>query len=171
MSAHPRERPLHVLFLCTGNSARSIIAESLLRHWGGDDFAVFSAGSAPKGEVHPLALEVLTRAGLPVDGLRSKSMDWFVGPDAPPIDFVITVCDGAAEQCPVFPGRPATAHWGLPDPAAVEGDSETRRQAFVRTRAEFERRIRLLVNLPFRSLDGLARQTQVRALGKQESSA
>ena len=164
-------RPWHVLFLCTGNSARSIIAESLLRHWGRDSFVAFSAGSAPAGAVHPLALEMLTRSGLPTESLSSKSMDRFTGPDAPPIDFVITVCDAAAEHCPVFPGRPATAHWGLPDPAAVVGDRDARMQAFIRTRTEFERRIRLLVNLPFHGLDGLARQQQVRALGQEEASA
>ena len=171
MNDHSPRRPWNVLFLCTGNSARSIIAESLLRHWGGGDFAAFSAGSAPTGAVQPLALEVLTRAGLPTADLRSKSMDEFTGPDAPAIDFVITVCDGAAEHCPVFPGRPATAHWGVPDPAAVEGDRDHRLQAYIRTRTEFERRIRLLVNLPFERLDGLARQAQLRELGQEKTSA
>lgn len=161
----------HVLFLCTGNSARSIIAESLLRHWGRDAFVAHSAGSAPAGRIQPLALELLQRSGLPTDGLYSKSLDRFTGPDAPPIDFVITVCDRAAQQCPILPGRPVTAHWGMPDPAAVEGDPETRAQAYRRTLADLERRIRLFVNLPLASLDRLASQDRVRALARPPQAA
>lgn len=150
----------NTLFLCNGNSARSIIAEAVLRHWGGDRFAAFSAGSEPRGDVHPLALELLENAGL-----RSKSVDEFVTPHAPALDFGITVCDSAAEQCPTFPGRPITAHWRTPDPAAVDGDPETRAQAFRAARADLERRIRLLLNLPLAGLDRLARQDRLRAIG------
>lgn len=153
-----------VLFLCTGNSARSIIAESLLRHWGRDHFLAHSAGSEPAGCIQPLALELLERSGLPTEDLCSKSLDRFTGADAPPIDFVITVCDQVAEQCPVFPGQPVTAHWGMPDPARVEGDHETRMLAYRRTLADLERRIKLFVNLPLASLDRLSSQNRVRAL-------
>ena len=157
----------NVLFLCTGNSARSVIAESLLRHWGRDAaFVAHSAGSEPAGRIQPLALELLQRSGLPTDGLYSKSLDLFTGADAPPIDFVITVCDRAAEQCPIFPGHPVTAHWGMPDPAAVEGDDETRMEAYRRTVADLERRIRLFVNLPLASLDRMSKENRVRALAR-----
>lgn len=161
----------NVLFLCRGNSARSIIAESLLRRWGGERFVAYSAGSHPAGRIHPLAGQLLEHAGLPVDGLRSKSLDEFTGPDAPRIDFVITVCDDAAEQCPLFPGQPITAHWGMPDPARVDGDEETRMQAFRRTRSDLERRIKLFVDLPFSSLDRLSSQGRVRALGDSPADA
>ena len=168
MNEHREVRPWRVLFLCTGNSARSIIAEGLLRHWGTPGFEACSAGSRPAGEIQPLAREVLAHAGLPVDGLRSKSIDAFTGPDAPAIDFVITVCDRAAEECPVLPGRPITAHWGMPDPAAVEGDDETRRQAYRRVMTDLERRIKLLINLPLASLDRLSSQQRLRELGSLE---
>jgi arsenate reductase len=154
-----------VLFLCTRNSARSILAESLLNHWGRGRFRGFSAGSAPKGKVHPLAIELLQRSSLPTDGLRSKSWDEFAAPGAPPIDFVITVCDNAAgETCPVWPGKPVTAHWGVADPAAVEGDAESS-TAFRKTLAELEARIKLLVAIPIASLDRLALQQAVRGIG------
>ena len=140
------DRLHNVLFLCTGNSARSILAEALLNHWGQGRFRAFSAGSFPKGTVHPLALELLRWTNLPTEGLRSKSWDEFAVPGAPPIDFVITVCDNAAaEACPVWPGKPVTAHWGVADPAAVEGDAEKKRAAFRKALAELEARIKLFV--------------------------
>ncbi|MGH8239201.1 MAG: arsenate reductase ArsC [Steroidobacteraceae bacterium] len=161
-----RDSPYNVLFLCTGNSARSILAESLLNHFGGGRFRAFSAGSFPKGQVHPVALELLEWAGLPTEGLRSKSWDEFAAPDAPPIDFVITVCDNAAgEVCPVWPGRPVTAHWGIPDPAAVEGDAE-KGAAFRKALADLEARVGLLVNVPIESLDRMAVQQAVRDIGQ-----
>lgn len=169
MSAQSPEAPWRVLFLCTGNSARSIIAESLLWHWGGDRFEVHSAGSQPTGAIQPLALQLLERYGLPTDGLRSKSLDVYTGPDTPPFDFVITVCDHAAEQCPMFPGQPITAHWGLPDPATVEGDEAQRMQAYRNVLADFERRIKLFLNLPLASLDRLSSQNRVRAIGDREA--
>lgn len=168
MNGSPTGTGWGVLFLCTGNSARSILAESLLRHWGRDRFRAYSAGSDPRGEVQPLALELLAAGGLPTEGLRSKAVTEFLGPDAPVLDFVITVCDAAAEQCPVFPGRPITAHWSTPDPAAVTGDRETRLRAFRRAQTGLERRIRLLVGLPLESLDRLGREERARALGGNE---
>ena len=132
----------NVLFVCTGNSARSIIAEGLMNHLGGKRFRAYSAGSHPKGEVHPLALEALKHFRLPTDGFRSKSWEEFARPDAPQLDFVFTVCDNAAgEMCPVWPGQPMTAHWGLPDPAAVEGSDEIKRKAFHDTVVSMKRRI------------------------------
>lgn len=163
-----RERPYNVLFLCTGNSARSILAETLLNHWGQGRFRGFSAGSFPKGQVHPLAIELLQWTELPTEGLRSKSWDEFAAPDAPPIDFVITVCDNAAgEACPIWPGKPMTAHWGVPDPAAVEGDAE-KGAAFRRTLAELEARIKLFLSIPIESLDRLALQQAVRGIGQPD---
>jgi arsenate reductase (thioredoxin) len=160
------DRPHNVLFLCTGNSARSIMAEALLNHWGKGRFRAFSAGSFPKGQVHPLAIELLQWTGLPTEGLRSKSWDEFAAPGAPPVDFVITVCDNAAgETCPVWPGKPMTAHWGVADPAAVEGDA-AKGAAFRRALAELEARIQLFVNIPIESLDRLALQQSVRAIGQ-----
>ncbi len=141
------ERPASVLFLCTGNSARSILAEALLNRDGGGRFRAFSAGSFPKGAVHPMALELLQERGFPVEGLRSKSWDEFAGADAPPLDLIVTVCDNAAgEAYPIWPGNPARAHWGIADPAAVEG---------VEQRAAFEEAYRLL---EARIADLLARQ-------------
>ena len=161
-----RDSLYNVLFLCTGNSARSILAESLLNHWGRGRFRAFSAGSFPKGQVHPLTIELLEWTRLPTEGLRSKSWDEFATADAPPIDFVITVCDNAAgETCPVWPGKPITAHWGVADPAAVEGDAE-RGAAFGRALAELEARIKLLVNVPVESLDRMAVQQTVRGIGQ-----
>jgi arsenate reductase len=161
-------RPYHVLFLCTGNSARSILAESLLNRWGEGRFRGFSAGSFPKGQVHPLAMELLKRTKLPTEGLRSKSWDEFAEPDAPPIDFVITVCDNAAgETCPVWPGKPMTAHWGIADPAAVEGDPE-KEAAFRKALAELEARIKVFVSIPIEKLDRLALLQAVRKVGQTD---
>jgi arsenate reductase len=155
-----------VLFLCTGNSARSILAEALLNHWGNGRFRAFSAGSFPKSQVHPLAIELLQWTNLPTEGLRSKSWDEFAAPGAPPIDFVITVCDNAAgEACPVWPGKPMTAHWGVADPAAVAGDAE-KAAAFRKALAELEARIKLFVNIPIESLDRLALHQAVRGIGQ-----
>jgi arsenate reductase len=148
------DRPFHVLILCTGNSARSILGEALVEHWGKGRFVGFSAGSHPKGAVHPLALELLKRMDLPTAGLRSKSWDEFAGPEAPALDFIFTVCDNAAgEACPVWPGHPMTVHWGIDDPAAVDGSHAEKSLAFRRAFDELERRIRALVSLPIRSLD------------------
>jgi arsenate reductase len=155
----------NVLFLCTGNSARSILAEALLNHWGQGRFCAFSAGSFPQGRVHPLAIELLRRTNLPTEGLRSKSWDEFAVPGAPPIDFIVTVCDNAAgEACPVWPGKPMTAHWGVADPAAVAGDAEKKRAAFRRAFAELQARIKLFVNIPIESVDRLALQRAVRGI-------
>lgn len=162
-------RPYHVLFLCTGNSARSIIAEAVLNRWGAGKFVGSSAGSFPKGAVHPIALELLQRHKLPTEGLRSKSWNEFAAPGAPALDFVFTVCDNAAgEVCPVWPGQPVTAHWGLPDPAAVEGSEIEKWTAFRETLRSLERRIQAFVALPIASLDRLKLEERVRALGKTE---
>jgi protein-tyrosine-phosphatase len=156
----------NVLVLCTGNSARSILAEALINRWGEGKFRGFSAGSHPKGAVHPLALELLRQMELPTADLRSKSWDEFAAPGAQPLDFVITVCDNAAgEVCPYWPGRPITAHWGIPDPAAVEGPDEIRRQAFAAAFAELERRIRRFTGLPVDALSAAALKEQLVAIG------
>ncbi len=142
-------RPIHVLFLCTGNSARSILAEAILNRLGGGRVHAFSAGSQPRGAVHPLALELLDEEGLATAGLRSKSWDEYAAPGAPPIDLVFTVCDNAAaETCPVWPGRPAAAHWGIPDPAAAIGTESERRRAFRTAYEALEVRIKRFVALP-----------------------
>lgn len=162
---HP---PFNVLFLCTGNSARSILAEAILNEVGKGLFRAYSAGSFPKGEVHPLALELLKKSGHPVDGLRSKSWDEFSVPDAPQMDFIFTVCDNAAnEVCPVWPGHPMTAHWGLPDPAAVEGSETERRLAFAETYRMLGNRIRIFTSLPIRALDELSLHTRLKAIGQE----
>jgi protein-tyrosine-phosphatase len=160
-------RPYHVLFLCTGNSARSILAESVVNHWGKGRFVGHSAGSFPKGEVNPIALELLQHLKLPTAGLRSKSWDEFAAPGAPTLDFVFTVCDDAAgEVCPVWPGQPVTAHWGLSDPAAVTGTDAEKWSAFRDTLRALERRIQVFLSLPIASLDRLKLEEHVRALGK-----
>lgn len=161
---------LNVLFLCTGNSARSIMAESLLNHLptGRGRFKAYSAGSHPKGEVHPLALEALAANKLPTDGYRSKSWTEFAGSDAPRMDFVFTVCDQAAsEVCPIWPGQPTTAHWGIPDPAAVQGTDEDKRRAFRDALVSLRRRLELLTNLPLDSLSQLAIEEHLDRIGKQ----
>jgi protein-tyrosine-phosphatase len=161
-------RIFNVLFLCTGNSARSIMAEALLRDIGGDGFGVFSAGSFPKETVHPLALRLLAEQGLPTDALRSKPWDEFAAPSAPLMDFVFTVCDQAAgEVCPVWPGQPMTAHWGIPDPAAVGDDAAgSQMLAFRAAFGMLERRIRLFTALPIAKLDVLTLRRQVDAIGQ-----
>lgn len=161
------ERSYNVLFLCTGNSVRSILAESLLNHWGQGRFTAFSAGSFPKGQVHPLALELLKRMDLPTENLRSKSWDEYAAPGAPPLDFIFTVCDNAAnEACPYWPGHPVTAHWGVPDPAAVQGTPEEIARAFRQAFAVLQRRIRLFLALPHETLDQPALETELRQIGQ-----
>jgi arsenate reductase len=161
------DRPYNVLFLCTGNSARSILAESVLNHRGGGRFRAWSAGSHPAGRVNPHAIALLRQAGLPTDGLRSKSWDEFAAPGAPPLDFVFTVCDNAAgEVCPVWPGQPVTAHWGLPDPAAVEGSDADKTKAFRDTYVALERRISLFTSLPIAGLDQLTLSQRVAEIGR-----
>jgi len=165
------ERPYNVLFLCTGNSARSILAEALVNHWGRGRFNGLSAGSHPKGEVHPIALELLRRMHLPTEGLRSKSWDEFAAPGAQPIDFVFTVCDNAAgEVCPYWPGQPMTAHWGLPDPAAVTGPESDRWIAFRSAFQALENRIKIFTSLPLASLDRIKLQERLNAIGKAPAS-
>jgi len=160
-------RPYNVLFLCTGNSARSILSEALLNKRGQGKFHAFSAGSHPTGRVNPLALELLQKLGYSIDGLRSKNWDEFAAPGAPPLDFVFTVCDNAAgEVCPVWPGQPITAHWGIPDPAAVEGSDEQKRKAFNDAFLILERRISLFLSLPIRSLEQLVLQERLSEIGR-----
>ena len=161
--------PLNVLFLCTGNAARSILAEALINSpsVGGGKFKGYSAGSQPKGAVHPLALETLTHNQLPTDGFRSKTWEEFARPGAPRMAFVITVCDqAAAEACPVWPGQPMTAPWGIPDPAAVEGSDEDRRRAFRDAFFRLRRRIELLAALPLDKLRGRALKAQLEQIGR-----
>ncbi|MBI1423634.1 MAG: arsenate reductase ArsC [Gammaproteobacteria bacterium] len=165
------EKIYNVLFLCTGNSARSILGECLIEQLGKGRFRGFSAGSHPKGEVHPMALQVLRNNNYPTEGLRSKDWAEFAAPDAPQMDFVFTVCDkAAAETCPVWPGQPMTAHWGVMDPAAVEGDEAIRSMAFRTAFRELENRIKLFVSLPLASIDRLKLQKQLDAIGETEIS-
>jgi arsenate reductase len=160
------DRPYNVLFLCTGNSARSILSEAILNHAGGGRFRAFSAGSRPTGRVNPYALDLLARMRLPTEGLRSKSWDEFAAPGAPPLDFVFTVCDNAAgEECPYWPGQPVTAHWGIPDPAAVEGSEQAKVDAFREAFRVMERRIGVFVSLPIASLDRMVLSQKIRAIG------
>jgi arsenate reductase len=164
--------PYNVLFLCTGNSARSIMAEALLNFWGKGRFRAFSAGSHPKPEVHPLTLETLERTHLPTQGARSKSWDEFARPGAPKLDFVFTVCGNAAkEQCPYWPGQPMSAHWGVDDPAAVEGTPEEQRRAFQRALRELDARIKLFIGLPIASLDRMALQERLREIGRTRDAS
>lgn len=165
------EHRYNVLFLCTGNSARSILAESILRKLGGDRFNAFSAGSQPKGEVNPLALKVLAAQDFPTDGFRSKSWDEFAAPGAPPLQFVFTVCDSAAgEVCPFWPGQPMTAHWGIEDPAAVEGTEIERERAFNDAFRYMRNRIAAFIALPIRSLDTMTLTARFDAIGRDEGS-
>jgi arsenate reductase len=166
-----REQPFNVLFLCSGNSARSIFAESLLNHWGRGRFAGFSAGSDPKAEVHPMALELLESINVPTEGLRTKSWDEFASPGAPEMDFVFTVCDDAADDvCPVWLGQPMTAHWGIADPAAVHGTEKEQRAAFRIAFSELDSRIKLFTSLPIRTLDRIKLQEHLHAIGKRETA-
>lgn len=161
-------KPYNVLILCTGNSARSIVGEALFNMLGAGRFKAFSAGSHPTGRVNPFAIEQVRASGYPVENLRSKSWDEFAGPGAPALDFVITVCDKAAgEVCPFWPGQPITAHWGFPDPAAVEGSDEEKRAAFAQTLRQMRRRVELFLNLPIEALDSLAIEDKMRAIGRQ----
>jgi arsenate reductase len=165
------DRVYNVLFLCTGNSARSILAESILRKDGSGRFRAFSAGSQPKGAVNPVALRVLASLDYPTDGLRSKSWQEFSAPDAPVMDFVFTVCDSAAgESCPVWPGRPMTAHWGIEDPAAVEGTDIQKEAAFVAAFRYMKNRISLFTALRLASIDRMALGTKLRDIGNSEGS-
>jgi arsenate reductase len=161
------DRPHNVLFLCTGNSARSIMAEALLNQWGRPAFRGFSAGSHPRGAIHPIALQLLQRMKLPTEGLRSKSWDEFAAPGAAPLDFVFTVCDNAAgEVCPYWPGQPMTAHWGIPDPAAVKGSETDRWLAFRSAFHALENRISIFTSLPIASLDRIKLQERLDAIGR-----
>jgi len=165
------QRPYNILFLCTGNSARSILAESLMNTLGKSKFRAFSAGSLPKGQVHPLALELLRRTNLPAEGFRSKSWDEFAAPGAPPMDFIFTVCDNAAgEVCPVWPGKPMSAHWGIADPAAADGTDAEKAFAFLKTLKELETRIKLFTKLPIDSLDRTTLQAKLRDIGKSTAT-
>ena len=166
--------PFNVLFLCTGNSARSILAEQLMNHWGHGNFRGFSAGSHPKGDVHPMALDLLRSMHLPIEGLRSKSWDEFAAAGAPRLDFIITVCDNAAgEACPIWPGTPITAHWGIEDPAAAMGSEEVKRLAFRKAFDELARRIRAFTSLPVGTLDAreLQRRLEEIAIDGRQASA
>jgi arsenate reductase (thioredoxin) len=158
----------NVLFLCTGNSARSIMAEAILKRKGMPNFAAFSAGSHPAGFVHPEAIKQLQAARMDTEGFYSKSWDRFAEPDAPPLNFVFTVCDkAAAEVCPLWPGQPMTAHWGIPDPAAVKGTPEEVERAFKEAFAALDRRISLFLCLPLSSLDELALQKELDEIGRK----
>lgn len=164
-------RPFNVLFLCTGNSARSILAESLLAHWGKGRFVAHSAGSQPKGQVHPVAIALLRQLNLPAEGFRSKSWDEFAAPGAPELDFIFTVCDNAAgEVCPVWPGKPMTAHWGVADPAAVQGPETEVWLAFRTALRELESRIKVFTALPFDSLDRMTLQARLQQIGRTPAS-
>ena len=162
----------NVLFLCTGNSARSIMAEGAINRWGQGRFRGFSAGSHPKGSVHPMALRLLERLDYRTDALRSKSWDEFTRPDSPALDFVFTVCDRAAgEVCPIWPGQPMTAHWGVEDPAAFAGSEDKKRRLFRDIYFQLERRIQIFTNLPIASLDRLSLQKRLDEIGRARAEA
>ena len=161
-----QDKAYNVLFICTGNSARSVIAEGLMNELGKGRFIAFSAGSHPKGSVHPMALKTLAAHHIPTDGFRSKSWEEFAGPDAPRLHFVLTVCNQAAgEVCPVWLGQPKTADWGMHDPVAVEGDDAAKEKAFLDTLITMKRRIQLMLALPLASLDRMAIQKEIRDIG------
>jgi len=163
------DRVYNVLFLCTGNSARSVLGEALMNHLGNGRFIAFSAGSMPKGQVHPMTLTVLAESGVSTEGLRSKSWDEFSGLDAPKMDFVFTVCDNAAgEACPIWPGQPMTAHWGIEDRASVGGPEFKQLQAFEDALRFMRNRIVAFVNLPLASLDQMTLRSQLRGIGAME---
>jgi arsenate reductase len=164
-----QDKIYQMLFLCTGNSARSILAEALANQLGVGRFKAHSAGSHPKGQVNPFALSTLTQLSVPTEGLRSKSWDEFAQPGAPALDFVFTVCDNAAgEVCPIWPGQPMTAHWGMPDPAEVEGSDAAKARAFMDTAVTLRRRIELMLALPLSSLAGLSLQREIDRIGKAQ---
>ena len=161
------ERVYNALFLCTGNSARSILAEAALNRWGEGRFRAFSAGSHPKGQVHPLAIELLLQMDMPTEGLRSKSWDEFAGEGAPQLDFIFTVCDNAAgEVCPIWPGHPLTAHWGVADPAAVVGTDARKRAAFNNAYRELEARVKVFASLPIASMDQAHLKNRMDEIGR-----
>jgi arsenate reductase len=171
MSDLQRKDAHTVLFLCTGNSARSIMAESLLDHWGRGRYRALSAGSHPKGRVHPFTIELLQKLKLPTGALRSKSWDEFANPGAPQLDFVFTVCDQASgEVCPVWPGQPVTAHWGFPDPAGFAGSEAEKRLVFGDVFRQIENRIKIFCALPVERLSRIAIQHEVTRMGKPKSS-
>ena len=160
------DKTYNVLFLCTGNSARSVLAEAILNHVGNGRFKAYSAGSHPNGQVNPYAIKYLQQQGLPTEGLRSKSWDEFAGPDSPHFDFIITVCDNAAgEVCPVWPGKPTTGHWGIEDPAAVEGSDAEKLAAFSHAFTLMNRRISLLTSLPDNKLQAQAIRQELNQIG------
>jgi arsenate reductase len=164
----PTPNPYNVLFLCTGNSARSIMAEAILKHRGKGAFTAYSAGSHPSGTVRSEALQQIEASGLSTEGLRSKSWDEFSASDAPHIDFIFTVCDNAAnEVCPIWPGHPMTAHWGIPDPAAVQGTPEEKARAFCDAFIVLDRRISLFLSLPLSTLESLAIQRELDSIGNR----
>ncbi|MEY4640114.1 MAG: hypothetical protein RLZZ227_108 [Pseudomonadota bacterium] len=164
------DKVYQVLFICTGNSARSILAEAIMNQLGGGRFRAYSAGSQPRGAVHPLTLETLRDMNFDASAFRSKSWDEFATPEAPPMDFIFTVCDNAAgEACPLWPGQPVTAHWGFPDPAAVDGSSEFQKAAFAKTWRAISQRVRIFLNLPFDKLDRMSLQKQLTEIGGQQA--
>jgi protein-tyrosine-phosphatase len=167
-----RDRPYNVLFLCTGNSARSIMGEAIINRIGAGKFKGYSAGSMPKGEVHPLAINLLNKLNYGTGALRSKSWEEFTAAGAPELDFVFTVCDNAAnEVCPIWPGQPMTAHWGLPDPAEAQGDEAQRALAFADTYRMLNNRIGIFTSLPLASLDELSLQNRLNDIGRLKASA
>ena len=161
-------KPYNILVLCTGNSARSIIGEALFNTMGAGRFKAYSAGSHPTGRVNPFAIEQVRELGYPVDNLRSKSWDEFAAPGAPELDFVVTVCDKAAgEMCPLWPGQPVTAHWGFPDPVAVEGTDDEKRAFFAQTLRQMRNRVQLFLSLPLETLDRMAIENRMKAIGRE----